>query len=84
MDLSSLTQKGQVTIPAIYRQALNLQPKDQVRFLFDKKKAQIIIEKHSQPVDELFGMYTVEHAVSDEQIKKAIKKGASRDRGTRY
>ena len=80
MDISSLTQKGQVTLPIEYRRALDLRPKDQVQFSFDPKNARIIIEKYSQPVEELFGLYAVKHAVSDKQIKEAIKKGASRDR----
>lgn len=78
MSFSSLTQKGQVTIPAALRNALDLHQGDQVKFTFDKKKEQIIIEKHTQPLEQLFGMYAVEHSVSDKQIKQAIKDGANR------
>jgi AbrB family looped-hinge helix DNA binding protein len=78
MSFSALTQKGQVTIPAALRNALGLHQGDQVKFKFDKKREQIIIEKHTQPVEQLFGMYSVKHSVSDKQIKQAIIKGATR------
>lgn len=35
---TTITQKGQVTIPALIRKALGLQRGDQVKFILDKKK----------------------------------------------
>ena len=84
MGYSSLTQKGQVTIPTMIRNALKLRRGDRVKFTFDKKREQIVIEKDTQPVEELFGMYKVDFAVSDEDIKEAIKEGATRAHRTRH
>ena len=78
MSFSSLTQKGQITIPSAFRNALALHRGDRVKFTFDSKKEQIIIEKHVEPLEQLFGMFAVKHSVSDKKIKEAIKKGASR------
>jgi len=71
-----MTQKGQVTIPASMRELLDLQRGDQVEFLIERD--QIVLRKHTQPVEELFGMFAVKHAVSDQDIQEAIAKGATR------
>lgn len=74
--ISSITQKGQVTIPVDMRNTLMLHQGDQVQF--EIKKDKIIIRKYNQPIEKLFGIYTAKHPVSDEDIKKAIIAGATR------
>ncbi len=76
MSLSSITQKGQVTIPISMRQSLGLKTGDEVEFIIQQN--QLILKKHTQAVEDLFGLFSVKHAVSDQDIKQAIIKGASR------
>jgi len=76
MHISSMTQKGQVTIPASMRELLDLQRGDQVEFLIERD--QIVLRKHTQPVEELFGMFKVKRGASDQDILDGIVKGASR------
>lgn len=78
MSYSSLTQKGQVTIPTKIRKALKLRRGDRVKFTLDEKREQIMIAKDTQPVEDLFGMYSVNFPVSDADIKEGIKQGAAR------
>ena len=76
MDTSSLTQKGQVTIPISMRQALDLKTGDEIEFVLQGNE--VVLRKHTQSVEELFGLFTVSHHVSDADIQKAIRKGGSR------
>lgn len=45
IQLTTITQKGQVTIPAPVRRALGLKRGDQVKFTLKKKAAQIKVAK---------------------------------------
>ncbi len=73
MHSSTLTSKGQVTIPADLRQALDLHPGDTVAFEpFDNK---VLIFKKRDDITQAFGMFKVEKKVSLEDIQTAIAKG---------
>ena len=76
MNISAMTQKGQVTIPASLRAALDLKKGDQVEF--ELRDHEIVLVKHNRPVQELFGMFSVPFGVSDADIKKGIIQGATR------
>ncbi len=77
MYSSTLTSKGQVTIPANLRQALDLHPGDTVAFeALDQK---ILIFKKRDDITQAFGMFKVEKKVSLGEIQRAIEKGYSDD-----
>ncbi len=54
MITTTVTQKGQVTIPISLRQALAIKPEDKVMFKLEKQG--IIITKAKSPVETLFGL----------------------------
>ena len=71
MDISTITSKGQTTIPVEVRKRLQLKAGDKVRFFIeDDGKAVIIPLKGS--VRQLKGMLKSEKRFTDEEIKKAI------------
>jgi AbrB family looped-hinge helix DNA binding protein len=77
MNTSTLTSKGQVTIPAEIRHALKLHTGDHLVFeLFDGK---IQVYKKKNDITQAFGMYTVNKKVSLNDIQKAIEKGYDDD-----
>jgi len=77
MYSSTLTSKGQVTIPADFRQELGLHPGDTVVFeLIDNK---ILIFKKRDDITQAFGMFKVEKKISLTDIQKAIEKGYADD-----
>jgi AbrB family looped-hinge helix DNA binding protein len=76
MYRSFMTQKGQVTIPVSMRNSLDLHTGDEIEFILQGE--QVLLRKHTRPVEELFGIFSVSHAVSDEDIEGAIVKGATR------
>lgn len=82
MKLSSVTQKGQVTIPVEFREVLNLKQGDQVAF--ELRDHEVVLVKHTRPVEELFGMFSVPFPVTDQDIKKAIIRGACRGHRARH
>ncbi|MBS0349946.1 MAG: AbrB/MazE/SpoVT family DNA-binding domain-containing protein [Proteobacteria bacterium] len=78
MYSSTITSKGQVTIPADLRQALDLQPGDKVAFeAIDHK---ILIFKKKDDISQAFGMFKVEKKILLKDIQKAIEKGYGDDR----
>ncbi len=62
MYSSTLTSKGQVTVPAELRQALDLHPGDKLVFeIIDHK---ILISKNKEDITQAFGMYRVNKKIS--------------------
>jgi AbrB family looped-hinge helix DNA binding protein len=55
---TSVTQKGQVTIPANVRQALGLKPRDKVRFELDPEHGVAILRRAPSSILELYGSVT--------------------------
>lgn len=55
IQLTTITQKGQVTIPAPVRKALGLKRGDQVRFILDKKKGARIKPAKKNSIMFLYG-----------------------------
>ena len=71
MDISTITSKGQTTIPVEVRRRLQLKAGDKIRFFIeDDGKAVIIPLKGS--VRQLKGMLKSDKRFTDEEIKKAI------------
>ncbi len=55
MQISNMTSKGQVTIPAELRRDLGLKPGDKVRFI--KRGSKVSIEAVVEPpIDSIFGL----------------------------
>jgi len=73
MLVSTVTQKGQITIPADLREALKLQPGDKVSFT--RKNNKILISKQKNDVTAAFGMLKVKRKVSLKAIQDAIEEG---------
>lgn len=71
---TTITQKGQVTIPVTIRRLLNLKAGDQVRFLVDKKKEVKIKPAKRFSIMSLYGSLKpkIKYAKKDD-IYKIIK-----------
>ena len=79
MAHSILTSKGQITIPKVVRNKLNLKTGDKVDFKI--KDGEVTLVPVSKPVSEVFGILSREkqEPVSVDAMNDAIKK-RTRDR----
>ncbi|QBF34286.1 type II toxin-antitoxin system PrlF family antitoxin [Thalassococcus sp. S3] len=77
MHESTLTSKGQTTLPKHVRQALNLKPGDKLRYLvLDDGEVRLL---RMRPVTELAGRLRSTRApVTLEEMEEAIAEGAAR------
>lgn len=75
MLTSSITQKGQVTIPAAFRKALDLHIGDKVTF--NLQDGQVVIAKKMNDIKSAFGLHKSKHSVSLSQMDKIIKERGS-------
>ena len=74
---ATITSKGQVTLPKALREALNLSTGDKLCFVLSGKNEVRMIPKH-MPVQKLKGILPApDLPVSLEQMKQAVRKGAS-------
>lgn len=76
---SSITVKGQVTLPKAVRQRLHLSPGDRVKFFFDADGRVYLLP--SLPVSSLRGVLAdyVSEPLSLEEMKEGIAAGAVED-----
>lgn len=74
---STITQKGQVTIPTELRKALGIEAGD--RLSFSRKGIKIIVVKRKTKVEQSFGILKATTGVSISEMNKAIAKGAAND-----
>lgn len=75
MALSTITTKGQITIPKSVRDSLKLKTGDRIEFIItDKQEA--IIRPVSKKVDEVFGILNLpgRKPVSADEMKAGIRK----------
>lgn len=73
---SSITVKGQTTIPKAVREALSVQSGDRVRYIIEDGEVQI---KAVRPLNRLFGVLRHDGpTVTLEDMERAIAEGASR------
>ena len=77
MRVSTLTTKGQVTIPNEIRQRLNLHPGDQVGFVIENDH--VILFRKIKDVRAAFGIVRAKRGVSLEQMEEAIRKRGKHD-----
>lgn len=80
---TSVTQKGQATIPAAIRKSLGIKPNTKIVFeLKDNNEATIkpVVDffslKGSVKTDKPFDLNAMEKAIEDEIIKKYVKKSS--------
>jgi antitoxin PrlF len=76
MRTSSMTRKGQVTIPVEVRRRLGLRRGDQVAFL--DVDDQIVLKPIQNDVRAAFGLVKTRRSVSLRQMEEAIRKRAGR------
>lgn len=76
MLTSSVTTKGQVTIPAELRAKLGIKPGDKVSFVAEDDR--ILIQRQDAAVESLFGLVKARTGASLEQMEAAIAAGRGR------
>jgi antitoxin PrlF len=76
MQTSTLTSKGQVTIPVELRKRLGLHPGDQVGFVVEDGKVQLV--RREQCIESAFGIVKAEVSVTDEEMEQAIRDRAGK------
>ena len=74
MALTTLTNKGQVTIPKAVRESLGLNAGDKIEFIVDKE-GEVRIKPVTKKVDDVFGMLHKQdrEPVSIENMDAAVK-----------
>jgi AbrB family looped-hinge helix DNA binding protein len=77
MLTSTMTQKGQITIPAALRAELELQPGDQVAFYIHNHE--VILVKQKDDITASFGILSVNKKVTLQDIDNAISQGPLND-----
>ena len=81
MALTTVTSKGQITIPKSIRDSLHLIPGDKVEFVITKSN-EVILRPVTKKVDDVFGLlhtYKKSSPVSVEEMDEAIKQKVSND-----
>lgn len=76
MHATSLTSKGQVTIPIEYRDALGLHPGDKINF--EQVGSSLVIRRQQNDIKASFGILKAKKGVSLAQMKKTIAASAGR------
>jgi AbrB family looped-hinge helix DNA binding protein len=73
---SSVTTKGQVTIPAELREKLGIKPGDRVGFVAEGDR--VVIQRLDTAVESLFGIVKAKTGASLEQMDAAVAAGRLR------
>ena len=76
MQSSSVTSKGQVTIPASVRRMLGIKPGDRVGFV--EQDGRVVLERCENRVAASFGVLKARRSVSLGEMEEAIAAGAER------
>ena len=79
MASSTLTSKGQITIPRDVRDRLGLKEGDRVVFQFDEQGHLLLRQEARSPLGRLPGLLkhlAKDRPVTDEEMKEAVKQGA--------
>lgn len=72
MNNSTLTRKGQVTIPAEVRRHLGLHPGDQVGFVMDGEEVRLV--RSESRIEAAFGICKTEISVSLGDMEQIIRR----------
>ena len=76
MHLSTITTKGQITIPARFRKALQLKQGDVVEFKM--RNGELIVQPKENDVTKIFGIAKSNKTVSLDEMEKAIQKNRAK------
>lgn len=76
MDTSTVTQKGQVTIPIGIRQSLSLRTGDRVSFV--REGDSVRVKPVPQKMSAAFGVVKARRSASLEDMQSAVRKRAGR------
>jgi len=68
--VSSLTQKGQVSIPKSIRDHFGLKTSDKIRFSIQKNR---IIAEPALTTESMFGFIKAKRPISDAEMRKTIR-----------
>ncbi len=74
MQTSTLTSKGQVTIPAEVRRRLGLRAGDRVGFIVEKGEVRLVLSESR--IEAAFGICKVDTSVSVEEMEQIIRRRA--------
>lgn len=74
MQTSTLTAKGQVTIPADVRKRLGLHPGDHVAFIVEGDEVRLV--RRESRIEAAFGICKPEISLSVEDMEQVIKRRA--------
>ena len=74
MQTSTLTSKGQVTIPAEVRKRLGLHPGDRVGFIIDGGEVRLVRKENR--IEAAFGICKPETSVTVEDMERIIRQRA--------
>ncbi|MDP1526901.1 MAG: AbrB/MazE/SpoVT family DNA-binding domain-containing protein [Rhodocyclaceae bacterium] len=77
---SSVTTKGQVTIPAELRARLGIQPGDRVGFTEDEGR--LVLQRQETAITSVFGLVKAKHGVDLELMNTTTASGWKRRAGT--
>ncbi len=74
MQTSTLTSKGQVTIPAEVRRRPGLRAGDRVGFIVEKGEVRLVLSESR--IEAAFGICKVDTSVSVEEMEQIIRRRA--------
>lgn len=76
MQTSSITSKGQATIPAVIRRRLGLRPGGKVAFVVEDDR--VVLKAVKRHVESAFGIVKAKRRVTLRDMEKAIRVRGSR------
>ncbi len=76
MQTSTVTTKGQITIPAALRKHMGLRQGDEVAFMVEDGK--VVLVPVLNDIEAGFGLVQADHSVSLEDMNRAIRARARR------
>jgi AbrB family looped-hinge helix DNA binding protein len=76
METSTLTTKGQVTIPAEVRRQLGLKPGDRVAFIVNADEVRLV--RQETRVEAAFGLCKADVSLTDDDIERVIRQRGGR------
>lgn len=76
MQTTSITTKGQATIPAAIRRRLGLRRGDKVAFVVEDNK--VVLIRATRDVEAAFGLVKAKRRVTQRDMEQVIRKRAAR------